>query len=407
MTPDDVVVTGLGLVTPAGIGVDATWDRLLVPESTATTDPLLAGLAVDISCRVPGFDAAALLGRRLDVRLDTVSKYALVAAREAVADAGLADGDWDPARTAVVIGVGTCSFERYEREFGRVAEGLPHLVSPLAIVRSVPSMVAGEVALDLGARGPSLAVSTACASGTTALGVARDLLRAGGCDIALAGGAEANRTRIPAICFHQMKALSRRCADPAAASRPFDSDRDGFVLGEGAGLLVLERAGHARARGARVRARLAGYGASNDAHHITVPHPDGEGAARSLRTALADADLAPHDIGHVNAHGTGTRENDLTESRALRAVFPRVPPVTSLKGALGHALGASGGIQAVCTVRALETGLVPPTANLDHPDPAIELDVVRKEARRVAPGAAVSESFGFGGHNAVLVLTRA
>ncbi|MGK5628398.1 beta-ketoacyl-[acyl-carrier-protein] synthase family protein [Streptomyces sp. URMC 123] len=406
MTPDDIVVTGLGLVTPAGLGTDATWRGVLAGVSTAATDPLLAGLPVDISCRVPDFDAVALLGRRLEVRLDRVSKLALLAAREAVADAGLADGSWDAERVAVVVGVGTASFERYETEFARLAAGRPHLISPLAIVRSVPSMVAAEISLDLRARGPSLAVSTACASSTTALGVARDLLRGGACDIAVAGGAEANRTRVPAACFAQMRALSRHCHDPAAASRPFDRDRDGFVLGEGAGLLVLERAADARARRAPVRARLAGYGASCDAHHVAVPEPEGHGAAGALRTALRDAGLSPQDIDHVNAHGTATRENDPAEARALRAVFPRVPPTTSLKGVLGHALGAAGAIEAACTVLTLQHGLIPPTANLDCQDPEIDLDVVRKAPRREPVTAAVSNSFGFGGQNAVVVLTR-
>lgn len=405
MTPDDIVITGLGLVTPAGVGTQATWERLLVAESTAATDPQLAGLPVDISCRVPGFDAAALLGRRLDLRLDRVTKLALVAAREAVTDAGLAGGAWDPARVAVVIGIGSCSFDRYESEFAKLAEGRLEYVSPLLIVRSVSSMTAGEVALDLRTHGPSLAVSTACASGTTALGIARDLLRAGSCDIAIAGGAEANCTRIPAVCFSQMRALSRRCHAPAAASRPFDRDRDGFVLGEGAGLMVLERAAHARARRAAPRARLAGYGASCDAHHIAIPHPQGRGAVQALRTALDDAGLSPQDIGFVNAHGTATRENDLTESRALHEVFSRVPPVTSLKGTLGHSLGATGAIEAACTVLSLQHGLIPPTANLECPDPAIDLDVVRRAPRSLPLSAAVSNSFGFGGHNAVVVLT--
>ncbi|MBP2406525.1 3-oxoacyl-[acyl-carrier-protein] synthase 2 [Streptomyces netropsis] len=403
--PADLVVTGLGLVTPAGIGAEATWRGLLTARPTAGSDPLLAGLPVDFSCRVPGFDGAGLLGRRLAARLDRAGMYALVAAREAMTDAGLDSPLRDASRVAVVLGVGTCSFDTYEAEFAKLARGRPDKVSPLAVIRSVPSMIPAEVALDLGARGPNLAVSTACASGTSALGVAQDLLRGGRCDVVLAGGAESVCARVPATCFHQMQALSRRRHDPAAASRPFDRDRDGFVLSEGAGILVLERAAHARARGARPRARFAGYGASCDAHHPAMPHPEGRGAADAIRAALADGGLSCRDIGHVNAHGTATRQNDLAEYEALRRVFADPPPVTSLKGTLGHAVGGAGGIEAACTVLTLEHQMVPPTANLDDQDPAIRLDVVRDAPRAMAMSAAISSSFGFGGQNAVVAFT--
>ncbi|MFF7690219.1 beta-ketoacyl-[acyl-carrier-protein] synthase family protein [Streptomyces syringium] len=402
---DDVLVTGLGLVTAAGIGTRATWNGLLRARPTAATDPLLEGLPVDFSCRVPAFDGRHLLGRRLDLRLDRACKFALVAAREATADAGLDPADWDPRRVAVVLGVGTCSFDTYEAEFAALAAGNPTRLSPLAILRSVPNMIPAEVALDLGARGPCLSVSTACASGTSALGVARDLLRAGRCDIAVTGGAESTCARVPAACFHQMQALSRRRDDPVTASRPFDSDRDGFVLGEGAGILVLERGAHARARGARARARFAGYGASCDAYHPAVPHPDGRGAADAIRMALDDAGLTPSDIGHVNAHGTSTRHNDLAESRALHRTLLDQLPVTSLKGTLGHAIGAAGGIEAACTVLSLEHQLIPPTANLHRLDTGIGLDVVHTAPRPTALTAAISNSFGFGGQNAVALFT--
>lgn len=401
----DIAVTGLGLVTPAGIGTEDTWSGLLRSLPTAVGDPLLAGLPVDFSCRVPAFDGGRLLGRRLAARLDRACQFALVAAREARADAQLDTAPWDPARIAVVLGVGTCSFDTYEAEFAKLARGQPTKVSPWAIVRSVPNMIPAEVALDLGARGPNLSVSTACASGTTALGVARDLLLAGRCDVAFAGGAESVCSRVPATCFHQMGALSRRRHAPAVASRPFDRDRDGFVLAEGAGILVLERATQARARGAWIRAHLAGYGASCDAHHPAVPHPAGRGAVDAMRSALADAGLSPLDIGHINAHGTATRQNDLAECRAVREVFAQPPPVTSLKGCLGHAVGGAGGIEAVCTVLALEHQIVPPTANLEHQDPGIALDVVHKAPRAMAMKAALSNSFGFGGQNAVAAFT--
>ncbi len=266
-------------------------------------------------------------------------------------------------------------------------------------------MSAAEIGLDTGARGPNFTVSTACASGATAIGTARDLLRAGTCDIVLAGGAESVRHPIPAACFHRMGALSQRTEDPARASRPFDSTRDGFVLSEGAAVLVLERSEHARARGVRSRAHLAGYAATCDAHHYAAPHPQGRGAAEALTAALADAALEPADIGHINAHGTATRLNDLAEAHALNTVFATPPPVTSIKGAIGHAIGAAGAIEAAVTVLTLQHGLIPPTAN--HEDTAldIDLDIVAKAPRTTRAGAAVSTSYGFGGQNAALVLT--
>lgn len=402
-----VAVTGLGLVTPAGIGEQATWQGLLAARSTAARDPVLAGLPVDISCQVPDFDAHRLIGRHLAWRLDRAGAMAVLAARHATADAGLSPAEWDAARVGVVIGTGTASMERYDAEYAKLAAGRPLAISPLAVTRSVPNMPAADIALDLTARGPNFAVSTACASGTTALGVARDLLRAGTCDIVLAGGTESVRCRMPAACFHRMGALSQRIGQPAAASRPFDAERDGFVLAEGAAVLVLERPEHARARGARPRAHLAGYGASCDVHHFAAPDPEGRGAAAALRTALRDAGLDPSDIGHVNAHGTGTRLNDQAECHALRSVFADPPPVTSLKGALGHTMGAAGAIEAAVTVMSLQHGTVPPTVNLDRQDPDIDLDIVTKVPRTAALTAAASTSFAFGGQNAALILHTA
>ncbi|MFF3743337.1 beta-ketoacyl-[acyl-carrier-protein] synthase family protein [Streptomyces kronopolitis] len=399
----EVAVTGLGVVSPAGIGARATWDELLTGRSTAARDPELAGLPVDISCQVPDFDTARLVGRKAAWRLDRFVAMALLAARHAVADAGLVPGEWDAARVGVVIGTGTASMERYVGEFAKLAAGRPLDISPLAVTRSVPNMAAAEIALDLTAKGPNFAVSTACASGSSALGVARDLLRAGTCDLVLAGGAESARHPIPAACFHRMGALSARVADPAGACRPFDAARDGFVLSEGAAVLVLERPEHARARGARPRAQLAGYGATCDAYHYAAPDPDGRGAAAALTAALADADLAPGEIDHVNAHGTGTRLNDLAEARALRSVFRAPPAVTSLKGALGHAIGAAGAIEAAVTVMSLQESCIPPTANHEDRDLDIDLDIVAKAPRRTPLSAAASTSFGFGGQNAALV----
>ncbi len=398
-------VTGLGLVTPAGIGVEESWRTIREGRPTAAFDSTLDGMPVDFSCRVPDFDADALLGRRTAWRLDRYVHLALVACREAIADAGLDPGSWDGARVGVVMGnalggVGTFTAQHETL----LADGAGKVSSMLIPMMGV-NMVAGYLAIDCGAHGPNLVTTTACASATTAIGTARDLLRTGRCDIVLAGGAEAGLSRPILAGFTRMGALSGRVDDPAAASRPFEKDRDGFVAAEGAGVLVLERHEHAVARRARIRARVSGYGASADAHHATAPDPSGTGVEAAIRSALADADLSPSDVDHVNAHGTSTPLNDAVEAGVLARVFPELPAVTSVKGVTGHSLGAAGAIEAACTVLSIEDGEVPPTANLASPDPELDIDVVRGGPRRLDIGAATSNSFGFGGQNAVLVLT--
>jgi 3-oxoacyl-[acyl-carrier-protein] synthase II len=405
--PPEIAVTGLGSVSAAGIGVDALWQALTAGISLAATDPALAGLPVDFSCRVPDFDADAVLGRRLAFRLDRFTHLALVASREATADAGLSPAVWDAARVAVVLGVGTSSAERYPTFFDHLSRGRLQGISPLTVPRSVPNMVAAEVAMDIGATGPNFTTASACASGTTAIGVARDLLRSGTCDVAVTGGSESGCTRAGSASFWRMGSLSERTSEPALASRPFDADRDGFVLSEGAGVLVMERSADAAARGARIRGYVSGYGASADAYHFTAPNPEGAGAAHAINVALRDAGLQPHDVGHVNTHGTSTPLNDLAEAAALRKVFTTPPPVTSSKGVLGHALGAAGALEAIATLLTLERQLIPPTANFGRQDAAIDLDVVARNPRPVRMAAAVSNSFGFGGQNAVLVLSPA
>ncbi|MDH6129715.1 beta-ketoacyl-[acyl-carrier-protein] synthase family protein [Kitasatospora sp. GP82] len=402
MPGTDIAVTGLGLITPAGTGVEASWRGLLRGRSLAAPDPLLTGLPVDFSCAVPDFDADAVLGRRLSWRLDRFVHLGLAAARQAVADAGLDPDTWPSQRVAVVLGVGSNSLERYETAFRLLREDRIEDASPLSLPRSVPNMLAGEVGLDLGARGPNFTTNSACASGATAIGVARDLLRAGVCDIAITGGSESGRARGAAAFFGRMGALSQR-RPPRTASRPFDADRSGFVLGEGAAVLVLERAADAAQRRAPVRAYLSGYGASADAYHFTSPHPQGLGAEAAMLTALADAGLEPDDIGHINAHGTSTVHNDVAESRALRRVFREPPPVTANKSVIGHTLGAAGAIEAAYTVLTLQHRTIPPTANLDKLDPEIDLDIVSGDPRPSSLNAAMSTSFGFGGQNAALL----
>ncbi|WP_394425832.1 beta-ketoacyl-[acyl-carrier-protein] synthase family protein [Streptomyces sp. SGAir0957] len=406
--PSAVAVTGIGLVTAAGRNTKETWHEVTtarVPSGVRRPESL-RDLPCDFMYVVDGLDPETELGREIRL-MDRFAQLAVIAAREAVADAGLTPETWDGARVGVAIGSAHGGLRFYDEQQAVLDGRGPRRVSPKVAPVTVPNNAAGSVCRDLGARGPSLAVCTACASGSDAIGTALDWLRAGRCDIAVAGGAESLASRLVFAGTCRMKALSTRVDDPAAACRPFDVDRDGFVVGEGAGLLVLEDPEHARARGATVRAQVAGYGASNDAHSAVAPDEHGRGIERALRDALADAGVAARDIGHVNAHGTSTVMNDLVESAALHRVLGDGPLVTSTKAMTGHALGASGGIEAALTALALEAQLVPPTVNLDVQDPAVPVQVVARNARPARLECAVSTSLGFGGHNAALVLARA
>ncbi len=393
-------MTGLGLVTAAGCDRDSTWSAVRAGRSTAAPDPALDGLPVTLSCRVPQLDHP-VLRRRGGARLDPVSRFGLAAVAQALDQAGLDPQEWDGSRVAVVTGGSLGGARTQETAQARLAERGPEFVSPYFLTGYLGNMVCANIALHFGVTGPALSTSTACASGTTALGLARDLLATGQCDIALVCGAEAGVTRLNVTGFSQLGTLSD------TGSRPFDTARDGFVIAEGAGALVLERPGHAAARAAQPLARLIGYAASTDAHHLVAPHPEGRGAEQAVRAALVDAGLGPGDVGHVNAHGTATRQNDDIEAAVLRRVLPHRPPVTSAKGTLGHTLGAAGVIEAALTVLALAEGTVPPTAGLHETDAGMGIDVVGGTARIHPSSVAISNSFGFGGHNAVAVLARA
>ncbi|MFJ5674114.1 beta-ketoacyl-[acyl-carrier-protein] synthase family protein [Streptomyces sp. NPDC093097] len=406
--PFAAAVTGLGLVTAAGVGTKATWHALThdVAPRNVSRQAELVDLPCDFMYTAADLNPTELLGVAAQRLMDRFSQLAVIAAREAVGDAGLDPDTWDSGRVAVVIGSAHGGLPFYDQQSAAMAGRGARRVSPKLAPLTVVNSAASSVCMDLGAHGPSLGVATACSSGTVAVGTAHQLLRTGACDIAVAGGAESVLSRLLIASACQMKAVSTRRDDPAAACRPFDAERDGFVVGEGAGLLVLERPEHARARQAQVRAQIVGYGASSDAYAAVAPDPEGQGVERALRSALADAGVGPGDVGHVNAHGTSTVLNDQIEAAMLHRVLGERPLVTSTKAMTGHTLGAAGGIETALTVLALEHQLVPPTANLTVPDPRIPIDVVRDEARPAAFDCAVKTSLGFGGHNAALVLTR-
>jgi beta-ketoacyl-acyl-carrier-protein synthase II len=410
-----VVVTGIGLVTPAGRGLSRAWDGVLAGKAAAAIDEELvaAGTPVTTVCRVPAFDADAELGRGSSRRLDRFTHLALLATRDAVAHAGLTNGDADaivgadPDRVGIIVGSGIGGAETWQDEYPRYLEKGPGRVSPMFVPKMLSNTAAGTIAIRTGARGTNLTVNTACAAGASALHVARDLIAAGTADVVIAGGVEAGITGLSISAFAQMGALSNN-PDPSQASRPFDVDRDGFVMGEGSGMLVLESAEHAARRGAEPLALLAGCGASADAYHATAPPEDGGGAILAIQRAVDDAGIDPAAIGHLNAHGTSTPLNDVAEARAMRAVFGEhtdAIAVTSTKGVTGHLLGAAGAVEAAFSIQALREGLVPPTANLVTQDPDIALDVVAGAPRAVELEAVLSTSMGFGGQNAALVFT--
>lgn len=412
----NVVVTGLGLISPAGRGLTDAWNGVLAGRTgTAVDDQLVEmGTPVTLSCRVPDFDPDAELGRGASRRLDRFTHLAVIAAREALAHAELTGDDEkimaaNPDRVGILLGSGIGGAETWQSEYPNYLEKGPKRTSPMFIPKMLSNTAAGAVAIRSGARGPNMTVNTACAAGASAIHLGRDLIRAGAADVIIAGGVEAGITGLSVSAFAQMGALTKN-PDPATASRPFDVDRDGFVIGEGSGVIILESAEHAAARGANVLAGIAGAGASADAHHATAPPDDGGGAVLAIEAALKDAGIDPTTIGHVNAHGTSTPLNDAAEAQALRKVFGDHTDdiaVSSTKGVTGHLLGAAGAVEAIFSVQAIREGKIPPTAGLATQDPEINLDVVTNEARSMAVDAVLSTSMGFGGQNAALVFTRA
>ncbi|MGH9151989.1 MAG: beta-ketoacyl-ACP synthase II [Acidimicrobiales bacterium] len=399
-----VAVTGLGVKTPAGNDLATFWATLL--EGRPTAAPITRYDATDqpvrFACEVAGFDPADYFGHKEARRADRVTQLGFAAATDALADAG--DLAADPNRCGVVAGTGVGGLWTQEEEEKVLFERGPTRVSPFLVPMMMANATAGTIAMRHGWRGPNICIATACAAGTHAVGEAVRFIRDGSADVVLAGGAEAAITPVAMAAFARMGALSGRSDDPARASRPFDPERDGFVMGEGAGFLVLERWDLAVARGARIHGEILGYGRNSDAHHITAPSPDGSGAVACMELALEDAGIGPADVGHVNAHGTSTPLNDAAEAEAVVKVFAGdPPPVTSTKGVTGHLIGAAGAVEAVASLLSAGDGKVPPTANHERTDPGITVDVVHGAPREVR-GPVLSNSFGFGGHNATLVL---
>lgn len=405
-----VVVTGLGLVTPLGTGVEKTWKALCAGESgigrITRFDP--TGYDAQIAGEVKDFDPAQFIEKKEIKKMDTFIHYAVGASQLAVDDAKLKVAPEEATRVGVYIGSGIGGLGSIEHYHDVLREKGPGRVSPFFIPMTIINLASGQVAIRVGAKGPNSCAVTACATGNHCIGDAYRLIQRDDADVMIAGGAEAAITPLGVAGFASAKALSFRNDDPTKASRPFDKDRDGFVLGEGAGVVVLEELEHARARGARIYAEVIGYAMNSDAYHITAPPEEGEGAVRCMEMALKDAGVAKTDIGYINAHGTSTMA-DAIETKAIKHVFGEQAyriPVSSTKSMTGHLLGAAGGIEAVFSILALHHGMLPPTINLDHPDPACDLDYVPNTARPVQTQVVLSNSFGFGGVNACLLFHR-
>lgn len=407
-----VVITGLGVVSPVGNGKEEFWNNLLAgkPGVGPITQFDATDFPVKIAGEVKGFDPVALAGDRKTVRhMDRYTQFAVAAAKMAVADAKLDMTKENPDMAGTLIGTGIGGIHVMEDTILQIEKRGPGKVNPFAIPMMIANMASGQVSITLGLRGPVLTDVTACASGTNSIGLAARLIKYGDADIMIAGGAEAAVSKAPMAGFAAMKALSSRDCPPEEASCPFDAGRDGFVLGEGSGVLVLEELEHAKKRGAHIYAELAGYGSNGDAYHITAPRPGGELAYLCMEKALKDAHTKPEEVDYINAHGTSTLLNDLNETSAIKALLGKHAyeiPVNSTKSMTGHLLGAAGAIEAVACALSIQNNKVHPTINLKEKDPECDLDYVTEGARDVKINVAMSNSFGFGGHNAVIVMRR-
>ena len=409
-----VVVTGLGTVNPLGSTVDATWKNLLSGTSGISNIERVdvSDLPSKIGGEIKDFEITDYMPKRLARRMDRFSQFFWVASRDALIDAGIEyeEDDPDAYRTGVLVGTGIGGVETFADEVEILHNVGPHRLTPYGIPKIIGNMAGGQVSIDFNLYGPNNTTVTACAASANAIGDAGELIKRGAADVMVAGGSDASITRFAMAGFAQARALSTNNDDPPGASRPFDADRDGFVMGEGGAALVLEEREHALARGATVYAELIGYGMSADAYHVTLPRPGGDGAARAMQAALDHARLAPADLSVINAHGTSTQANDATETTAIKSVFGEDAyqiPASSIKSMTGHLLGGAGAIEAIASILTIAEGVIPPTINYTTPDPECDLDYVPNEARESTVTSVMSNSFGFGGHNVALIFSAA
>jgi len=406
-----VVITGLGCISPLGNDIPSTWNQLIAGNSGVgqITTYDAHDFKTKIAAEVKGFDSTTIFGNKDSRRMDRFTQFGLVAAQEAVENARLTIDDSNRHRIGIVIGSGIGGLATLADNIRILAEKGPSRVSPFMVPMMLVDSNPGMIAIQLGVRGPNMAVVTACATGTNAIGEGSEIIRRGQADVILAGGSEAALLPVAMAGMSVMGALSSRNHDPQGASRPFDLQRDGFVMGEGAGILVLESLEYAQARGAKILAEIVGYGATNDAYHISAPAENGSGAAACMWMALENANLELQDIDYINAHGTSTYLNDKSETAAIKTVFGEQAyqiPISSTKSMTGHLLGAAGALEAAICVKVIQEGIIPPTINQEYPDPECDLDYVPNTSRHTTVNTLMSNSFGFGGHNAVIILSR-
>jgi len=406
-----VVITGLGAVTPIGIGKDEFWNALLAGKSGI--GKITRFDAQDYACQIAGevknFDPTKYIDKKEVKRMDRYTQFALAASRMAIEDAGLDLAKEDRSRIGTLIGSGIGGMDTLHEQMKILFEKGPGRVSPFFVPMMISNMAAGQVSITFGLQGICTSVVTACATGTNAIGDAFKIIQRGDADVMIAGGTEAAISPAPVAGFCAMKAMSTRNDEPEKASRPFDRDRNGFVMGEGAGILVMESLEHALARGARIYCEIAGYGTNADAYHITAPSPEGKQAAACMALAIKDAGIAPEEVDYINAHGTSTELNDKNETLAIKALFgehAKKIAISSTKSMTGHLLGAAGGVEAIATVLTVANDIIHPTINYENPDPELDLDYVPNKARRQVVNVALSNSFGFGGHNATILLKK-
>lgn len=406
-----VVVTGLGAVTPIGNEVATFWANVLAGKSGAGPitqfDP--ANFKTRFACEVKDFDPGNYMGRKEARRMDRFTQFAVAVSRQALDDAGLQVTPDNAPRIGVMMGTGIGGINTIVSQLMELWQKGPERISPFLVPMMLPDSASGQVAIQFGLKGPNLCPVSACATGTNAVGEAAEWVRRNACDVVLAGSSESAMVAIAAAGFNNMTAISTRNDSPETASRPFDKNRDGFVMGEGAAVLILEELNHALARGARIYAEVLGYGLSADAYHVTAPEENGAGAAQAMQMALAQAGLRPDQIDYINAHGTSTPLNDKSETKAIKRVFGEAAyqvAISSTKSMIGHLMGAGGAVEAVACIKAITEGIIPPTINYETPDPDCDLDYVPNAPRPKALNTVMSNSFGFGGHNAVIIFGR-